>query len=118
MTSVLVAMRVFVLEDNPGRLDFFRKLFPGCVTAINYPEAVAALEGTRFDLVYLDHDIPGSENGADVAFWMTRMPREKWPDKVIVHSSNVRGSLAIFFTLRRAGFAVEQQMYPPDAPVV
>ena len=107
-------MRVFVLEDNPQRLELFRKTFPDCVTAVSYPEAIAALEGPRFDLIYLDHDIPGSENGADVAFWMTRMPREKWPDKVIVHSWSVRGSLAIYVTLKRVGFEVVQERYPPS----
>ena len=106
-------MRVFVLEDNPERLEFFRNFSPGCVTATSYAEAVSALEGPRFDVAWLDHDIGGTENGSDVAFWMAQMPRAKWPDKVFVHSWSVPGSLAIFMTLQRAGFEVEQRKYPP-----
>ena len=106
-------MRVFVLEDNPERLEFFWASFPGCVTASSYAEAVIALEGPRFDIAWLDHDIGGTENGAGVAFWMTRMPRDKWPATVFVQSWSVPGSLAIFMTLKRAGFAVEQRKYPP-----
>lgn len=107
-------MRVLVLEDNPERLDFFRHFFPGCVTATSYPEAVSALAGPRFDEIWLDHDIGGTENGADVAFWMaTKLPRANWPDRVVVHSWSVPGSLAITQTLRRIGMPVEQRKYPP-----
>ena len=106
-------MRVLVLEDNPERQEVFRKLFPGCMVVSTYAGAVAALEGPRFDEVWLDFDIEFSFNGADVAFFMAQQPRDKWPDRAIVHSSNARGSLAIYMTLRKAGMQVEQRPYPP-----
>jgi hypothetical protein len=108
------AKRVFVLEDNPERLEFFRSFSPGCVTAMSYDDAVGALAGSRFDEVWLDYDIVGTKNGCDVAYWMaTQLSRTSWPGLVLVHSWNVRGSLAIIQTLRHFGMPVEQRRYPP-----
>ena len=106
-------MRVLILEDNPERQEVFRHLFQGCVVVSNYVEAVSALHGPRYDEVWLDFDIEFGHNGADVAFDMARMPVEKWPGRVIVHSSNRAGSLAIYMTLKRVGMTVEQRPYPP-----
>ena len=105
-------MRVLVVEDNPERRVAFREHYPGCVVAANYAQALVALDGV-YDLVFLDHDIDLGHNGADVAFHMVGLARELRPHLVVVHSSNRAGSLAIFQTLKRVGFNVEQRPYPP-----
>ena len=106
-------MRVLLVEDNLERQSAFRKHYLGCVVAANYAQALSALDGA-YDLVFLDHDIDFAHNGADVAFHMVGLAREKVrPSLVVVHSSNRAGSLAIHSTLSNAGFRVEQRPYPP-----
>ena len=105
-------MAVLVVEDNLERQAAFREHYVGCVIAANYAQALLALDGT-YDLVFLDHDIDFEHNGADVAFHMVHMAHLQRPSLVVVHSSNHAGSLAIFQTLKRVGFNVEQRPYPP-----
>ena len=106
-------MRILVLEDNLERHQVFRQRFPDCLLVSTYADAVAALAGPPFDEVWLDFDIEFGHNGADVAFFLAQQPRDRWPARVIVHSSNLAGSVAIYTTLKRAGLAVERRPFPP-----
>ena len=70
-----------------------------------YASDIAAMRNTYpFDLVLLDldPDDPG-RNGQDIAFWMSRMARSRRP-KVVIHSTNLRGSYAMLVTLKTRRF--------------
>jgi CheY-like chemotaxis protein len=106
-------MSILVLEDRPERQQGFREHFPDCRVVSTYAAAVEVLAALRFDVVYLDFDIEVGRNGNDVAFFMATLPLEMRPARVVVHSSNLAGGMAIQQTLRRAGFQVEWWQYPP-----
>ena len=109
-------LRVLVVDDDPERREYFRRRFRSAVLATNYAEAVNALAGERFDLVLLDHDLRDrARNGQDIAFWMRRLPQRRRP-KVIIHSTNTRGSFAILVQLKSAGFEVESVPFIPTSP--
>lgn len=100
-------MRILVLDDEPARHALFAAVWKGreIVQAWTADEAERALDGERFDLVTLDHDLgPASRgDGLRVARYIAQMPREKRPPHVVVHSANPVGAEAMVDTLRRAG---------------
>jgi hypothetical protein len=66
------------------------------------PQAKAALDGERFDWVFLDHDLdgqigvePGEHTGLAVAQYIAQMPPEHRPGRVVVHSYSPEGSQAM-----------------------
>lgn len=88
----------------------------GCVLVqvYSYAEAVRALaEESQFDEAYLDHDLSekaaaGSpdqdeKTGADVARYITTMPREKIPRTIYIHSFNFSGRVRMVQILGDAG---------------
>lgn len=108
--------RLLVVDDSAERIEFFRLRLGtrGVFFAMTYAEAVAALRRLRFRRLFLDHDLGGTRNGSDLAYWLTRrLPRTHRPD-VIIHSANSAGTLAMLNTLKRAGFAVATQPFPPS----
>lgn len=100
-------MRILVLDDEPARHALFAAAWKGndIVHAWTAGEAEKALDGKRFDLVTLDHDLgPASRgNGMRVARHIVQMSEEKRPPHVLVHSSNPPGAEAMVDTLQRAG---------------
>jgi CheY-like chemotaxis protein len=55
--------KVFVLEDPPERIAWFRQRIPQAVVASNAEQALALLDDQTFDVCFLDHDL----NVSDVA---------------------------------------------------
>lgn len=121
-------MRVLIVEDNPHRHEVFNSVYSGdeIVHAYSYSEAVAALAGNKFDLISLDHDlaefqpgefVPGMYGkgreltGYDVALFITQMPEDKWPDKVVIHSVNPSGSQMILSLMERNGIPSIRQPF-------
>jgi len=113
MTKCPQVRRVLVVENDPDRLAVLRRRFRSArlTVATGYSDAIKALRACRFDVVLLDHDLGGSRNGCDVAFWMRRLPVARRPVRVLVHSSSVRGALAIATTLKWVGVRVEVRHY-------
>ncbi len=69
------------------------------------PAAIAALESSRWDQVWLDHDLGTEpEVGRDVAHWLIRHP-ESTPDLVVVHSVNGVSAAKMHRELLAAGVA-------------
>src|SRR3954467_10883234 len=114
-------MRVLVLDDDNNRHVTFRRNLIGhdVVHVHTYDEAVAALAGERFDVMFLDHDLnlegvhrsvrrdeeTGVEwemNGAHVAHVIAELPSEKRPDEVFVHSYNPDGASNMIAILHAA----------------
>ncbi len=106
--------RVLVVENDPARISWFRRHVRrrALTVAPDYSSAVAALSKFKFDEVWLDFDLDGRRNGADVAHFMTtRLARPHRPGRVVVHSACPSGALAIEQTLRRVGFSVESKPF-------
>jgi len=85
-------MKIFILEDNPGRIAWFKKHFgqTNIETTSRIFKAIEILKAKKFDLILLDRDVGHPRwSGDDLAFAM-------WQEKIavdapiIVHSMNVQ----------------------------
>ena len=89
-------MRILLLDDiDARRVILEERLSPAeFVHATNASEAITALQGERFDLVHLDHDL-GEEpagTGAEVARAIAELPPERRPLRAVIHSFNPVGA--------------------------
>lgn len=130
MNAPVDAVRVFIFEDDPDRIQAFRDRFnsddiPPGITIVwaatdDVEEAKNLLATVEFDLVFLDHDLviiqepkPGklvsaairrSETGYDVAHWLAMNPKTAAQHGAFyVHSLNARGQELIAGALRSTG---------------
>lgn len=127
-------MRILTLDDMESRHVSFRQWYGNHHLAETWtaPEAIKALdESVRpFDLVHLDHDLaeehyltlsegmhetrqPGMAEyapgtGMDVVDHIIKMPADRRPHLVIVHSYNPGRSLEMYQKLREAGLNVHR----------
>ena len=120
-------MRILFLDDDKVRHDAFAKQFAhdDRVHVTNYADFEIALAGDKFDGIFLDHDLNdfgrnsvisdggmyGSHydyelTGVDAARLIVRLPAEKIPGTVVVHSWNPGGADNIANILRDAGINV------------
>jgi CheY-like chemotaxis protein len=108
--------RILVVDDSPERLAAFQHRFGSAGRYVpSYTDGVEALATGAFEEVWLDFDLGSTQNGADLAFWMRRLPRQRRP-KVFIHSENAAGALSILLTLR-GRFDVEmRQPLPRSRP--
>ena len=93
--------KVFVLEDSPERIAWFRQRIPQAVVASNAEQALALLDDQTFDVCFLDHDL----NFSDVAFADTRpgsgqrvahyLAQQCFSGIVVIHSVNEAGARAM-----------------------
>ena len=93
--------KVFVLEDSPERVAWFRQRVPQATFASNAEQALAILDDQKFDVCFLDHDL----NFSDVAFPDTRpgsgqrvahyLAQERFSGIVVIHSVNEAGARAM-----------------------
>jgi hypothetical protein len=89
-----------VVDDDPGRLAWFRERLPKAHMVSTYEEAVVILQGWRVGRLFLDFDFQPDRNGSDLAHFIRfSTPKEFRPGEVIIHSTSVKGRLAIAQTL-------------------
>jgi len=86
-------MKIFVLEDDSYRINFFIEKFYDCdlIVTENAYSAIEYLRDDMFDYVFLDHDL-GEANGCglDVAEYLANNPNnDNNYVNIIVHSWNV-----------------------------
>ncbi len=89
---------VLVLEDDPGRIEFFKKWMGEEIDHTAYAsECIKMLKRHRYNVLFLDHDLGGevyvpSDNvsGFAVARWLAKHPGRK-PHLVFLHSMNPVG---------------------------
>jgi CheY-like chemotaxis protein len=111
--------RILFLDDNLERHKGFIQMTIGDHVDHAYTarEAIEALEkNPPYDYVYLDHDLdqyaemgqtPQEETGQVVADYMaTQLPKDKWPDHVVVHSYNREGAKRMGRKIKEAGMRV------------
>lgn len=107
--------RLLFLDDDENRaLDMKRKCDNSgydMTWARNHDEAVRHLNGERFDIVSLDHDLGELKNGRDVVKHLISLPKEKHPNLAIVHSHNRIGGITMFHWLKNAGIQATHQPY-------
>ena len=121
-------LRVLFLDDDQKRHDFIADVYAKYEVKHVYTvtQAVDALKGDRFDVVCLDHDLDlndmetnygrdHEETGADVAEYIRlHLPREKYPDLVIVHSWNPSGARTIEALVGAVGIPVSMLEFQTD----
>lgn len=115
---------ILVLDDDTFRLDAFSRWYAETdkVTLVkSVEEACQQLLNQVFDLVFLDHDLgdvtqdpyPRERTGMDVAIFISNLPREQRPGRVIVHSVNVMGAIRMVRELvTNAGVAASPIPFP------
>lgn len=98
-------MKVLFLDDNAERHSKFKVANIGINITYVWTsiDAINALKATCFDEVYLDHDLGGEKSemtlpaynegsGYDVAVFISEMPEDRRPYKVVIHSYNPVGA--------------------------
>ncbi len=68
--------------------------------------AIKKMRRTKFDVVFLDRDLGALANGAFVAEAMTKLPKSKRPERVVVHSQNPLAVFDMVKPLQDAGYHV------------
>jgi len=85
---------IFVLEDSPERIKWFRTTFGDCNLTFtdDVKEACDELRTKDYDLIFLDRDLghPRGESGEDVA-WAMKEEKLAQNATVVVHTVNPRG---------------------------
>jgi CheY-like chemotaxis protein len=108
--------RVLVLDDDPERHDWFRRWYGSLdYTAVHTAtQAIQALDGARFDVIFLDHDLGDfatdrasgwtNSTGYDVVqFMVSELPEAKRPELVAIHSWNPAGAQRMQDALMASG---------------
>ncbi|HEX8283893.1 MAG TPA: cyclic-phosphate processing receiver domain-containing protein [Pyrinomonadaceae bacterium] len=108
-------VRVFLLDDDTLRHDWFAKQFKGdrLDVAVDPARAVELLSANYYDLIFLDHDLlpehyyaeefDDERSGYAVARWLAETPAKHAAATVIVHTRNADGALRMVELLRRTG---------------
>ncbi len=116
--------RILILDDDPERHAHFEQILPGAICTHTYTakQAINTLDRSpAFDVVFLDHDLPKSEElvgvsnpgtGLDVATHIAlKLNPKKLPGHVWIHSHNAEGRLKMATILRRAGIPTTVQRF-------
>lgn len=112
-------IRVFLLEDDERRCEWFAKRFKGDALdiATDVVSARDLLCAARYDAIFLDHDLMpehyGSSTNDDertgfaIAVFLASRPDLQRAASILVHSYNADGGLRMVEELRRAGRQAE-----------
>jgi CheY-like chemotaxis protein len=93
-------MKIFILEDDPTRVNGFNEMFPDYDLTVTefFSEAKELLTQNKYDVIFLDHDLGGrqmvssdeEETGYQVAKIIDDTINKDVP--VLVHSWNPEGA--------------------------
>ena len=88
-------LRVLILEDIEERQKILAGLYRShaWIWVKTGRRAITMLDAYDFDIISLDYNLAGELNGADVAEHLKKSRNQR--AKVIVHSLNPRGAIAI-----------------------
>jgi len=108
-------IRIFLLEDDQRRCDWFAKRFKGDHLDISceIEEAKELLQTRTYDSIFLDHDLQPEHYGSEVpddertgyaiASFLAANPELQRAATIMVHSFNADGAMRMVEELRRAG---------------
>ena len=117
-------IRVFLLEDDKRRHDWFTERFQGDYLDIadNVPQAQELLGNNSYDAIFLDHDLhpehynssttDDERTGYAIAVWLASKPQLQRASTILVHTRNADGAMRMVEELRRAGRAAEFVPFP------
>ena len=108
-------IRVFLLEDDERRREWFAKRFKGDHLDVvdDVSQAKELLEKRSYDSIFLDHDLIPEHYGATesddertgyaIASFLAARPELQRSATIMVHSFNADGAMRMVEELRRAG---------------
>ena len=108
-------IRIFLLEDDERRCEWFNKRFKGdeIDIACEVEQAKELLSTRTYDSIFLDHDLMPEHYGSDtpddertgyaIASFLAERGELQRAATIMVHSFNADGALRMVETLRRAG---------------
>ena len=108
-------LRVFLLEDDERRCDWFARRFKGddLDIACDVETARDLLQTKVYDSIFLDHDLMPEHYGATtpddertgyaIASFLASRPDLQRAATILVHSFNADGAMRMVEELRRAG---------------
>jgi len=108
-------IRIFLLEDDERRREWFAKRFKGdqLDVAVDVAEAKALLQSRTYDSIFLDHDLmpehygttaaDDERTGYAIASFLASRPELQPAATIMVHSFNADGAMRMVEELRRAG---------------
>src|SRR6266404_8178322 len=112
-------IRIFLLEDDERRCEWFAKRFKGddLDIACEVSEAKELLKTRRYDSIFLDHDLMPEHYGATenddertgfaIASFLATHPELQRSATIMVHSFNADGAMRMVEQLRGAGRQAE-----------
>jgi hypothetical protein len=112
-------IRIFLLEDDERRCQWFAKRFKGDQLDIAYDvsEAKELLQAKTYDSIFLDHDLMPEHYGATeaddahtgyaIASFLATHPELQRAATIMVHSFNADGAMRMVEELRRGGRQAE-----------
>ncbi|MBV9929016.1 MAG: hypothetical protein JOZ96_28645 [Acidobacteria bacterium] len=123
-------LRVFLLDDDTLRHEWFAKQFRGehLDVAESAARAVELLSANHYDVIFLDHDLlpehyyaeefDDERSGYAVARWLAESPARHAAATIIVHTRNADGALRMVELLRRTGRQAAHVPYQMLAPKI
>lgn len=124
------ALRVFLLDDDPLRHEWFARQLKGehLDVAEDPARAIELLSANHYDLIFLDHDLlpehyyakefDDERSGYAVARWLAESPARLAAATIIVHTRNADGALRMVELLRRTGRQAEHVPYQMLGPKI
>jgi len=117
-------IRVFLLEDDKRRHQWFVKRFAG--DHIDIADTVSGarelLSANAYDALFLDHDLhpehynseqrDDERTGYAIALWLAANPELQRASTIVVHTRNADGAIRMVEELRRAGRPAEFVPFP------
>src|SRR5687768_13434128 len=112
-------IRVFLLEDDRRRYEWFSKRFAGdYLDAADEVEHAKELLGANvYDAIFLDHDLrpehynspirDDERTGYAIATWLAARPELQRASTILVHTRNADGAIRMVEELRRGGRQAE-----------
>jgi CheY-like chemotaxis protein len=123
-------VRVFLLDDDTARHDWFARQFKGdrVDVAADAARACELLASNHYDFIFLDHDLlpehyyaeefDDERSGYAVARWLAERPACLAASHIIVHTRNADGALRMVELLRSTGRQAEHVPFPFLAPKI
>jgi Cyclic-phosphate processing Receiver domain len=117
-------IRVFLLDDDVRRHQWFRTRFKGDALDIadNVEEAQKLLAAGYYDAIFLDHDLhpehyhaeraDDERTGYAVALWLSTNPDVQRASTILVHTRNADGAMRMVERLRSGGRSAEYVPFP------
>ncbi len=108
-------IRIFLLEDDSRRCDWFAKRFKGDLLDISceIEEAKELLRTRQYDSIFLDHDLQpehyrseerdDERTGYAIASFLATHPQLQRSATIMVHSFNADGAMRMVEEMRNAG---------------